>query len=112
MPEQAALVRKPSSHWSNAMAKSRLLHHVPSVNAAKTLRPLLEKHIHAETKFIMATKAARALEFSSQFKNHGTINHSIGEYVAATCIRTQLKATSQSLNAASLVYTIMSAKNI
>jgi transposase-like protein len=52
-------------------------HHVGSVNA-KTLRPILEKHIHAETRVYSDEGGARV---GTEFKNHGTVNHSIGEYV-------------------------------
>ena len=52
-------------------------HHVHSVSA-KTLRPILEKHIHAETKVYSDEGGARV---GTEFKNHGTVNHSICEYV-------------------------------
>ena len=52
-------------------------HHVHSVSA-KTLRPILEKHIHAETKVYGDEGGARV---GTEFKNHGTVNHSICEYV-------------------------------
>jgi transposase-like protein len=52
-------------------------HHVPSVSA-KTLRPILEKHIHAETKVYSDEGGAKV---GTEFKNHGTVNHSAGEYV-------------------------------
>jgi len=52
-------------------------HHVPSVSA-KTLRPILDKHIHAETTVYSDEGGAR---IGTEFKNHGTVNHSIGEYV-------------------------------
>ncbi len=52
-------------------------HHVPSVSA-KTLRPILGKHIHAETKVYSDEGGARV---GTKFKNHGAVNHSIGEYV-------------------------------
>jgi transposase-like protein len=52
-------------------------HHVLSVSA-KTLRPILEKHIHAETTVYSDEGGARV---GTEFKNHGTVNHSTGEYV-------------------------------
>jgi transposase-like protein len=52
-------------------------HHVPSVNA-KTLRPILQEQIHAETKVYSDDGGAR---LGTEFVQHGTVNHSIGEYV-------------------------------
>jgi transposase-like protein len=52
-------------------------HHVPSVKAA-TLRPILDEQIHAATTVMSDEGGARVGKF---FANHGTVNHSIGEYV-------------------------------
>jgi transposase-like protein len=52
-------------------------HHVPSVSA-KTLRPILEKHIHTDTKVYSDEGGSYA---GTEFKHRGTVNHSIGEYV-------------------------------
>jgi transposase-like protein len=52
-------------------------HHVPTVSA-KTLRPILEGQIHAATKVYSDDGGARV---GTDFAQHGTVNHSIGEYV-------------------------------
>jgi transposase-like protein len=52
-------------------------HHVPSVNA-KTLRPILREQIDAATKVYSDDGGAR---LGTEFAEHGTVNHSIGEYV-------------------------------
>jgi transposase-like protein len=52
-------------------------HHVPSVSA-KTLRPILEAQIHAASKVMSDDGGSRV---ASEFPNHESVNHSIGEYV-------------------------------
>jgi transposase-like protein len=52
-------------------------HHVTSVNA-KTLRPILNKHLHADTTVYSDDGGAR---IGSDYEKHGTVNHSAGEYV-------------------------------
>ena len=53
--------------------------HVPEVTAA-TLRPILKAHVHEAT-FVMTDEGATAKSLGRGFKNHGMVNHSIGEYV-------------------------------
>lgn len=52
-------------------------HHVPSVNA-KTLRPILQDQID-EASTVMSDDGGARL--GKEFRKHGTVNHSIGEYV-------------------------------
>jgi transposase-like protein len=52
-------------------------HHVASVNA-KTLRPILNKHLHADTTVYSDDGGARV---GADFEKHDTVNHSAGEYV-------------------------------
>lgn len=52
-------------------------HHVPSVSA-KTLRPILQAQIAADTAVMSDTSG---LDLRWQFARHETVNHSIGEYV-------------------------------
>jgi transposase-like protein len=54
-------------------------HHVTEVSA-KTLRPILQAHVDAAT-FIMTDEGAAAKKIGSEFDRHGSVNHSIGEYV-------------------------------
>lgn len=54
-------------------------HHVTEVSA-KTLRPILQAHVDAAT-FIMTDEGAAAKKIGSEFERHGSVNHSIGEYV-------------------------------
>lgn len=54
-------------------------HHVPAVTAA-TLRPILKAQVHAAT-FVMTDEGATDKSIGRDFKNHGVVNHSIGEYV-------------------------------
>jgi transposase-like protein len=54
-------------------------HHVTDVSA-KTLRPILQAHVDAAT-FIMTDEGAAAKKIGSEFDRHGSVNHSIGEYV-------------------------------
>lgn len=56
--------------------------HVPNVTA-KTLRPILEKHIHEET-HLMTDEAAVYKGADRSFEAHSTVNHSAGEYVRIT----------------------------
>lgn len=53
--------------------------HVANVDA-KTLRPILTKHIDAET-FIMSDESPTYPTLTKAFKGHGTVNHSRDEYV-------------------------------
>jgi transposase-like protein len=52
-------------------------HHIPNVTG-KTLRPILEEQIHADTMVHSDTGGSRS---ATMFKNHGMVNHGIGEYV-------------------------------
>jgi transposase-like protein len=52
-------------------------HHVPTVSA-KTLRPILQRQIHADSIVMSDDGGARA---GKDFARHETVNHSIGEYV-------------------------------
>jgi transposase-like protein len=52
-------------------------HHVPDVSA-RTLRPILEAHIKAETKTMSDDGGAR---IGRDRAHHQSVNHSIGEYV-------------------------------
>jgi transposase-like protein len=54
-------------------------HHVPAVNAA-TLRPILKTQVHEAT-FVMTDEGATDKSIGRDFKKHGMVNHSIGEYV-------------------------------
>jgi transposase-like protein len=54
-------------------------HHIPSVNAA-TLRSILTAQVNAAT-FIMTDEGGAAEKVGSEFSLHGSVNHSIGEYV-------------------------------
>jgi transposase-like protein len=54
-------------------------HHIPSVTAA-TLRPIITAQVDAAT-FIMTDEGRAAKKVSSEFVLHGSVNHSIGEYV-------------------------------
>ncbi len=54
-------------------------HHVPAVNA-KTLRSILQAHLHGATK-VMTDEGGAAKKVGSEFKRHQSVNHSIGEYV-------------------------------
>src|SRR5271169_5259163 len=54
-------------------------HHVPAVTAA-TLRPILTAQVHEAT-FVMTDEGATAKSLGRGFEKHGSVNHSIGEYV-------------------------------
>jgi transposase-like protein len=54
-------------------------HHVPAVTAA-TLRPIITAQVHEAT-FVMTDEGATAKSLGRGFENHGSVNHSIGEYV-------------------------------
>lgn len=54
-------------------------HHVPAVNA-KTLGPILRAQVDAETR-VMSDQGATAKGLVRTYEKHGTVNHSIGEYV-------------------------------
>jgi hypothetical protein len=49
------------------------------VNAA-TLRPILKAQVHEAT-FVMTDEGAADKSIGRDFKKHGMVNHSIGEYV-------------------------------
>ncbi len=54
-------------------------HHVPAVNA-KTLRPILKAQLKGKT--VVVTDEGSAMKLvGSEFENHESVNHSIGEYV-------------------------------
>lgn len=52
-------------------------HHIANVTA-KTLKPILEAQIHAETTVMSDMGGSRP---ARMFEKHGMVNHSIGEYV-------------------------------
>lgn len=54
-------------------------HHVATVTAA-TLRPIITAHVHEAT-FVMTDEGATAKSLGRDFEKHGSVNHSIGEYV-------------------------------
>lgn len=54
-------------------------HHVPAVNA-KTLRPILVSHVDRKS-YLMTDEAGRYLSMGREFAGHGSVNHSIEEYV-------------------------------
>jgi hypothetical protein len=54
-------------------------HHVVEVTA-KTLRPILQAQVDGAT-FIMTDEGAVAKKIGKEFDKHGSVNHSIGEYV-------------------------------
>lgn len=57
-------------------------HHVPDVTA-KTLRPILEAHIDWRS-YLMTDEAGVYKGPGASFMGHGTVNHSIEEYVRGT----------------------------
>lgn len=54
-------------------------HHVPQVNA-KTLRPILQAHVHGKTA-VMTDKGLVAKTIGSDYDLHEAVNHGAGEYV-------------------------------
>ena len=54
-------------------------HHVPAVNA-KTLRPILVSQIDRKS-YLMTDEAGAYISVGREFSGHGTVNHSIDEYV-------------------------------
>lgn len=54
-------------------------HHVPAVTS-KTLGPILHAQIHGKT-YVMTDEGATAKSLGKRFEKHGSVNHSIGEYV-------------------------------
>ena len=54
-------------------------HHIPSVNAA-TLRPIITSQVNAASS-VMTDEGGAAKKVGSEFVLHGSVNHSIGEYV-------------------------------
>src|SRR5665213_2328793 len=54
-------------------------HHVASVTA-KTLRPIIRAQVDGKT-LVMTDEGATAKSLGKEFKKHGMVNHSIGEYV-------------------------------
>ena len=62
-------------------------HHIPAVNAA-TLRPIVAAQIHAAT-YVMTDEGGAAKKVGSEFALHGSVNHSIGEYVRGEFIPTR-----------------------
>jgi len=54
-------------------------HHVPAVNA-NNLREILQEQVASET-HIMTDEGAAAKKVGSEYANHSSVNHSIGEYV-------------------------------
>jgi transposase-like protein len=54
-------------------------HHIPAVTA-KNLRPIVEAQIHGAT-YVMTDEGGAAKKVGSEFAQHGSVNHSAGEYV-------------------------------
>lgn len=54
-------------------------HHIPAVNASN-LGPIVEAQIHGAT-YVMTDEGGAAKKVGSEFALHGSVNHSIGEYV-------------------------------
>jgi transposase-like protein len=54
-------------------------HHVPAVNASN-LRPIVRAQIHGAT-CVMTDEGGAAKKVGNEFVLHGSVNHSIGEYV-------------------------------
>ena len=54
-------------------------HHVPAVNA-ETLRPILVAHADRKS-YLMTDEAKTYVKVGREFAGHGTVNHSIDEYV-------------------------------
>jgi transposase-like protein len=54
-------------------------HHIPAVNA-NNLRPIVEAQIQGAT-YVMTDEGGAAKKVGSEFALHGSVNHSIGEYV-------------------------------
>jgi len=54
-------------------------HHVASVTA-KTLRPIIRAQVDGKT-LVMTDEGGTAKSLGKEFKKHGMVNHSIGEYV-------------------------------
>jgi transposase-like protein len=54
-------------------------HHVPNVTK-DTLRPILVTHINRKS-WLMTDEAGQYIEVGGEFAGHGTVNHSIDEYV-------------------------------
>ncbi len=53
--------------------------HVPAVNA-KTLRPILVTHANRDS-YLMTDEAGAYVRVGREYSGHGTVNHSINEYV-------------------------------
>ena len=53
--------------------------HVPAVNA-RTLRPILVTHADRDS-YLMTDEAGAYIRVGREFSGHGTVNHSINEYV-------------------------------
>ncbi len=53
--------------------------HIPAVNA-KTLRPILVTHADRDS-YLMTDEAGAYVRVGREFSGHGTVNHSINEYV-------------------------------
>ncbi len=74
--------------------------HVKAVNA-RTLRPILVTQIDRAS-FLMTDESTVYTKTGREFRGHGTVNHSIKEYVrGGFYIPTRSKTTSQSSSAAS-----------
>ena len=56
--------------------------HVPAVNA-KTLRPIIVTQVDRKS-YLMTDEAGAYKSVGKEFKGHGTVNHSIQEYVRGT----------------------------
>jgi hypothetical protein len=83
-------------------------HYVPSVSA-KTLRAILEKHIHGETNVYSDEGGARV---GTEFKNHGTVNHGAGEYVRGDVHTNTIEGYFSIFKRGLTACTIISASNI
>ncbi len=57
-------------------------HHVPAVNS-RTLRPVLVQHVDRKS-YLMTDEARHYERTGREYAGHGTVNHSIEEYVRGT----------------------------
>ncbi|MEP4380357.1 MAG: IS1595 family transposase [Alphaproteobacteria bacterium] len=57
-------------------------HHVAAVNA-RTLRPILVTHVDRKS-YLMTDEARQYVKMGEEFSGHGSVNHSIEEYVRGT----------------------------
>ena len=70
--------KRPWLRWSSATGRVRS-HHVPDVTA-KTLRPILKAQLDRRS-YVMTDEGTVYPPITGEFAGHGTVNHSIEEYV-------------------------------